>query len=173
MSFTYKETEEKIKKYYESLRVIGGLKHRLEIYKRRKADIERKIENSVIKLADNFGAVSYDGVGGGSGVKISPQEKAVDKAFSLLEKNLEEVKVEMFFIEEQMKNIEMDNSDMEYILKEIKPEYKEIIDYIYKNKSGTLKASVNLHLGRATIYRKKDEVIKDIMKWLNYYSRKT
>lgn len=171
MSFTYKETEEKIKKYYESLRVIGGLKHRLEVYRKRKADIERKIDNSIIRLAADFKAVNYNKTGGSSGgAKTSPQEKAVDKAFSLLEKNLEEVKVEILFIEEQISGIETENADMEYILKGIKPEHKEIIDYIYKDKSGTLKASMNLHLGRATIYRKKDDVIKDIMKWLNYYS---
>ncbi len=170
MSFTYKETEEKIKKYYESLRAAGRLKHRLEIYKRRKADIERKIENSVIKLADNFGAVSYDGVGGGSGVKISPQEKAVDKAFSLLEKNLEEVKGEIFFIEEQISGIETENADMEYILKEIKSEYTEIIEALYKYEKGTLKTSIDCNMDRVTVYRKKDKVIGEVMKWLNFYN---
>lgn len=169
MSFTYKETEEKIKKYYESLKVIGRLKHRLEVYRKRKADIERKIENSVIKLNNDFKAVKYDGIGGRGSIKTSPQEKAVDKAFSLLEKNLEEVKGEILFIEEEISGIETENADMEYILNKIKPEYKEIINYIYKNETGTLKASMELHLGRATIYRKKDEVIKDIMKCINYY----
>ena len=170
MSFTFKETEEKIKKYYDSLKAIGRLRHKLDVYIRRKEDIERKIENSAIKLEDNFTAVSYGGVSGTAGTKTSPQEKAVDKAFMILERNLEEVKGEILLIEEEINSIEADNADMEYILKGMSSEYIEIMDYIYKNKRGTLRASIDLHIGRATIYRKKDEVIKDVMKWLNYYT---
>lgn len=170
MSFTFKETEKKIKKYYDGLKTIGRLKHKLQIYIRRKEDIERKIENSAIKLDDNFTAVSYGGVSGTAGTKTSPQEKAVDKAFMILERNLEEVKGEILLIEEEINSIEADNADMEYILKGMSSEYIEIMDYIYKNKRGTLRASIDLHIGRATIYRKKDEVIKDVMKWLNYYT---
>ncbi len=170
MSFTYKETEEKIKKYYESLKVIGRLKHRLEVYRKRKADIERKIENSVIKLNNDFKAVKYDGIGGRGSIKTSPQEKAVDKAFSLLEKNLEEVKREILFIEEEISGIEAKNADIEYILKEIKSEYIEIIEALYKYEKGTLKISIDCNMDRVTVYRKKDKVIGEVMKWLNFYS---
>ena len=171
MSFTFKETEDKIAEYYRSLKILGGLRHKLEVYRKRKANIESKIENSIIKLQNDFSAVSYSAVSGGEGgIKTSPQEKAVDKAFLILEKNLEEVNSEILLIEEQINNIEAENSDMEYILNGIKKEHREVMDYIYKYKRGTLKASMDLHLGRATIYRKKEEVIKDVMKWLNYYS---
>ena len=171
MSFTFKETEEKIKKYYDSLRVLGQLKHKLEVYRRRKEDIERKIENSVIRLEDNFKALSYDGVGGGSGNKrISPQERAVDKAFLILERNLEDVKAEILLIEEQISGIETENADMEYILKDIDSEYVNILESLFKYKKGAVKVSVDCNMDRATIYRKKDKVIKEVMKWLNFYS---
>lgn len=170
MSFTYKETEEKIKKYYESLKVIGRLKHRLEVYRKRKADIERKIENSVIKLNNGFKAVKYDGIGGRGSIKTSPQEKAVDKAFSLLEKNLEEVKGEILFIEEQISCIETENADMEYILKEIKQEYKNILESLYKYNKGTLQTSMNYNMDKSTVSRRRDKVIREVMKWLNFYN---
>ena len=170
MSFTYKETEEKIKKYYESLKVIGRLKHRLEVYRKRKADIERKIENSVIKLNNDFKAVKYDGIGGRGSIKTSPQEKAVDKAFSLLEKNLEEVKGEILFIEEQISCIETENADMEYILKEIKKEYKNILESLYKYNKGTLQTSMNYNMDKSTVSRRRDKVIREVMKWLNFYN---
>lgn len=171
MSFTFKETEEKIKKYYESLRVIEGLKHRLEVYRKRKADIERKIDNSIIRLAADFEAVNYNKAGGSSGgVKTSPQEKAVDKAFSLLEKNLEEIKVEILFIEEQISGIETENADMEYILKGIKLEYKNILESLYRYNKGTLQTSMNCNMDKSTVSRRKDKAIKDVMKWLNFYN---
>ena len=170
MSFTFKETEEKIKKYYESLRVTGRLKHKLDVYRGRKYDIERKIENSVIKLEDNFKAVSYGGVSGTAGTKTSPQEKAVDKAFMILERNLEEVKGEILLIEEEISGIEADNADMEYILKDMDSEYVNILESLYKYKKGTLKTSMNYSMDKSTVSRKKDRVIKEVMRWLNFYN---
>ena len=170
MSFSFKETEEKIKKYYDSLKTIGRLKHKLEVYMRRKEDIERKIENSVIKLEDNFTAVSYGSTSGVAGAKISPQEKAVDKAFMILERNLEEVKGEILLIEEEIGRIEADNADMEYILNNMSLEYINILESLYKYNRGTLKAAIDCSMDRVTVYRKKDKVINEVMRWLNFYN---
>lgn len=170
MSFTFKETEEKIKKYYDSLKAIGRLRHKLQIYTRRKEDIERKIENSVIKLEENFTAVSYGGVSGTAGTKTSPQEKAVDKAFMILERNLEEVKGEILLIEEEISGIEADNADMEYILNSMGLEYINILESLYKYNKGTLKAAIDCSMDRVTVYRKKDKVINEVMRWLNFYN---
>ena len=170
MSFTFKETEEKIKKYYDGLKTIERLKHKLQIYIRRKEDIERKIENSVIKLEDNFTAVSYGGVSGTAGTKTSPQEKAVDKAFMILERNLEEVKGEILLIEEEINSIEADNADMEYILNSMGLEYINILESLYKYNKGTLITSMNYSMDKSTVSRKKDRVIKEVMRWLNFYN---
>ena len=171
MSFTFKETEDKIKRYYESLKVIERLRYRLEIYKKRKTDIENKIDKSLITLENDFKAVSYDTVGGGSGsVKTSPQEKAVDKAFLILERNLEEVNAEILLIEEQISSIEAENSDMEYILKGMRREHREVMEALYKYERGAVKTSIDCNMDRATIYRKKNKVIKETMRWLNFYN---
>ena len=170
MSFTFKETEKKIKKYYDGLKTIGRLKHKLQIYTRRKEDIERKIENSAIKLEDHFTAVSYGGVSGTAGTKTSPQEKAVDKAFMILERNLEEVKGEILLIEEEISGIEADNADMEYILNSMGLEYISILESLYKYNKGTLKAAIDCSMDRVTVYRKKDKVINEVMRWLNFYN---
>ena len=170
MSFTFKETEKKIKKYYDSLKAIGRLRHKLDVYIRRKEDIERKIENSAIKLEDNFTAVSYGGVNGTAGTKTSPQEKAVDKAFMILERNLEEVKGEILLIEEEISGIEADNADMEYILNSMGSEYINILESLYKYNKGTLKAAIDCSMDRVTVYRKKDKVINEVMRWLNFYN---
>ena len=170
MSFTFKETEEKIKKYYDGLKTIERLKHKLQIYIRRKEDIERKIENSAIKLEDNFTAVSYGGVSGTAGTKTSPQEKAVDKAFMILERNLEEVKGEILLIEEEINSIEADNADMEYILNSMGLEYINILESLFKYNKGTLITSMNYSMDKSTVSRKKDRVIKEVMRWLNFYN---
>lgn len=170
MSFTFKETEEKIKKYYDGLKTIERLKHKLQIYIRRKEDIERKIENSAIKLEDNFTAVSYGGVSGTAGIKKSPQEKAVDKAFMILERNLEEVKGEILLIEEEINSIEADNADMEYILNSMGLEYINILESLFKYNKGTLITSMNYSMDKSTVSRKKDRVIKEVMRWLNFYN---
>ena len=159
MSFSFKETEEKIKKYYDSLKTIGRLKHKLEVYMRRKEDIEKKIENSVIKLEDNFTAVSYGSVSGAAGAKISPQEKYCRPVCIAIACNLEEVKGEILLIEEDISGIEADNADMEYILNSMGLEYINILESLYKYNKGTLKAAIDCSMDRVTVYRKKDKVI--------------
>ena len=171
MSFTFKETEDKIAEYYRRLKILGGLRHKLEVYRKRKDDIQNKIDNSIIELSDDFSAVKYDMAGGGSlGFKSSPQERAVDKAFLILEKNLEEVNFKILLIEEQINNIEAENSDMEYILNGIKLEYINILESLYKYNNGTLKAAMECNMDRTTIYRKKDKVINEVMQFLNFYN---
>ena len=171
MSFTFKETEDKIAEYYRRLKILGGLRHKLEVYRKRKANIESKIENSIIKLENDFSAVNYRTVScGEGGIKTSPQEKAVDKAFLILEKNLEEVNSEILLIEEQINNIEAENSDMEYTLKDIKPEYINILESLYKYNNGTLRTSMNYNMDKSTVSRKKDKAVREVMMWLNFYA---
>lgn len=167
----FKETEQKIKDYYESLKVVEGLKHRLEIYENRKKDLENKINNSVIYLNDDFKAVNYNKINTeNGGIKISPQEKAVDKAFTVLERNLENVKAKILLIQEQINNIETENSVMALILKGLKPEYEKIIEALYKYNKKTLQISIKYNMDKSTVSRKKDKVIKDVMKWINFYN---
>lgn len=171
MSFTFKETEDKITEYYRSLKILGGLRHKLEVYRKRKADIESKIENSAIKLENDFAAVNYNTLCGGvGGIKSSQQERAVDRAFLILEENLKEVNAEILLIEEQINNIEAENAGMEYILNGIKKEHREVMEALYKYERGTLRAAIECNMDRTTIYRKKDKVIKEVMKWLNFYN---
>ena len=173
MSFTFKETEDKIAEYYRRLKILGGLRHKLEVYRKRKDDIQNKIDNSIIELSDDFSAVKYDMAGGGSlGFKSSPQERAVDKAFLILEKNLEEVNFKILLIEEQINNIEAENSDMEYTLKDIKPEYINILESLYKYNNGTLRTSMNYNMDKSTVSRKKDKAVREVMMWLNFYAWK-
>ena len=169
----FKETEQKIKDYYESLKVIEGLRYRLQIYEDRKKDLEDKINNSSIYLNDNFKAVSYGEVNAKNrGIKASPQEMAVDNAFAVLEKNLEDVKAEILLIQEQISSIEAKNSDMAFILKGLKPECKKILEGFYReNDKSCIKLSLELNMDRATVYRKKDKIIKDVKKWLEFYNK--
>jgi len=167
---TFKEAEEKIKKYYESIKVIERLAHRLDIYLSRKSELEAKIENSEITLTDDFKAVNFDKIGGSQNMNVSPQEKAIDRAFHMLEKNLEETKAEIILIEEQISAVKAENSEIEYILNGLKPEYKGIMESLYLYKKGALKTSMNCNMDKVTVYRKRNKVIKDVVKWLNFYN---
>ncbi|MBO5100593.1 MAG: hypothetical protein J6B63_04715 [Treponema sp.] len=166
-----KETEHKIRQYYKSFKILKGLRQKLEVYKNRKADLENKINNSNIKLNDNFSAINYDNVGGGIGsVAISPQDRAIEKAFLILEKQLEDVNAEILLIEEQIFNIEMENNNIEFILKGMKSEYINILEFLFKYEKTTLQTSMNCNMDKSTVSRKKDKVIREVMKWLNFYN---
>lgn len=168
-----KETEQKIKEYYESLKVIERLKQRLQIYENRRKGLEYKIENFDVYLEDNFKAVSYDSVTAKTyGIKSSPQERAVDKAFYVLERNLENVKAEILLIQEQINDIEAQNSDMAFILKGWKPEYEKILEDFYKkNDKSCIKLSLELNMDRATIYRKRDKAVKYVKRQLEFHNK--
>lgn len=167
---TFKETEQKIKKYYESLNIIEALKHKLAVLEARKKELTDKIKSSSIYLDNDLSAINYSGTGAGGGIKASFQEKAIDKAFAVLEKNLKNVENEILLIQEQINSIETENADMEFILKGRRPEYEKIMKDIYKDKKGMLRVAMELNMDRATVYRKKDKVIKEVMRWINFYN---
>jgi len=164
----FKEAEQKVKDYYNRLRKIEQLKYTLSRIQKAKTDIQNKIDNSLIELNDKFMAVKYGEITGKSGVKTSPQEKAVDKAFSVLEKRLRDINSEILFIEEQIECIEIQNSEMDFILKNLKPEYKEIMDSLYRYKKNTLNTAIKYNMDKSTVSRKKNKVIKEVMRWSNF-----
>lgn len=168
----FKEVEEEIKQYYSRIRALEQLNNQLEVLNDRKDQLEYKIEHSNITLFNEFSeisGVSYDGVGGSGGSITSPQERAIDKAFVGLEKKLEEVKVEILLLEEKINDIQVENSKLNFIIKNLDYEYKAIIEGFYKNKSNAVKLSLALNMDRATIYRKRDKVLADVTKWVKNY----
>lgn len=165
----FKEVEKEIRNYYSRVRALEQLEHQLLILEKRKQKLEDKIQNSKITLSNDFSGVSYDGVGGAGGVITSPQERAIDKAFVVLENKLEEVNIEILLIEEKVNDIQVENSKMEFIIRNLDCEYKTIIEGFYRNKNNAVKLSIKLNMDRATIYRKRDKVLADVKKWVENY----
>lgn len=144
------------------------LENRIRAYKKEKIDLEQKIKNSAISLEDDFRAINYDGVGGAYNTSTSPQDKAVEKAFLILEKKLTETNDEILFIQEKINELKRKNNDIEYILRCLDLEYIKILEYMYKSKKGSLAASIDLAMDRVTIYRKRNKAFKEIGKYFDF-----
>lgn len=169
MKLSFKGTEQMIKDYYRREKLLVHINYQIETLKKQAEELQNKINNSEIYLTDNFRAVSYGETGGGRGTKTSPQERAVDKAFLILEKNLEQMKEDIALLNDRRYVIEAENEFPAFILKNMRNDYRAILEGFYRDNNNAFKLSLKFNMDRATIYRKRDKSIEDIRKWLEYY----
>ena len=171
MNLSLKGTEQMIKDYYRREKLLVHINSQIEILKEQEKKLQDKINNSEIFLQDNSKAVNYKEQGSRNGVKTSPQEQAVDKAFLTLEKNLEQAKEDIALFEVKICCIEVENKLWSFILKNMKSDYRAILEGLYRDNNNYIQLSVKLNMDKATIYRRRDKAIEDIKRWLEYYSK--
>lgn len=166
--------ENRVKDYYFSLEKIEALKRKLGLLNIRKIELQRKIDNKVIidfEVNDfSVNAVSYDGVGGKAFniSNMSPQDRAIEKPFKLLEMKILRVDEEIFIVDDEIENLRQKNSEMEYILNGMKDEYRKIIEGFYRDKKSVIQMEFELCMSKNTIYRKKEQILEEISRWFGY-----
>lgn len=161
--------EEKIKAYYFAQKKIAQLEYSLKCLYDRKKELQGRLNSTVtVSLDDDFRAVSYDGVGGkGANIyNMSPQDRAVEKPFKLLETRILKVNEEIFITEDEIAYLRQKNSEIEYVLNALGEEYKIIVEGFYRDNKGIVQMEFELNMDKATIYRKKKKVLYDVWKWL-------
>ena len=150
----FKETEEKIKNYFENLNEI----ERLNIKMERLIDLKEKLRQK---------SITYDDVKVHTFSIYSVQERALDKAFNDMEKQIKYIEYDIENIEIQISLLRKENSDIEFVIDKLNDESRTIIELIYKENKSNLKAGIIMNLDESTIRRKKRYIILDIAKFLN------
>ena len=164
----FKETEEKIKKYFKRLNEIERLKLKIERLTDLKEKIRQKINNNDISLENDIKAVAYDDVKVHNLSVYSVQERALDKAFNDMKEQIKYVEYDIKNIEVQISFLRKENSDIEFVINKLNDESKNIIKSIYKDNKSYMQIGLKMNMDKSTIYRKKEEILETITKWILY-----
>lgn len=163
----FKETEEKIKNYFENLNEIERLNIKMERLIDLKEKLRQKINNSDVSLENDVKSITYDDVKVHTFSIYSVQERALDKAFNDMEKQIKYIEYDIENIEIQISLLRKENSDIEFVINKLDDESRTIIELIYKENKNNLRTGIIMNLDESTIRRKKRYIILDIAKFLN------
>ena len=163
----FKETEEKIKNYFENLNEIERLNLKMERLIDLKEKLRQKINNSDVSLENDVKSITYDDVKVHTFSIYSVQERALDKAFNDMEKQIKYIEYDIENIEIQISLLRKENSDIEFVINKLDDESRTIIELIYKENKNNLRTGIIMNLDESTIRRKKRYIILDIAKFLN------
>ena len=159
-------TEEKIKEYYRNLDEIERLEHRSMLLDKQKTDIEEDIHNSNISLQYDLKGIDYEGVRIQTSNTGSQQDKAIDKAFETLEKQLEEINYEILETKILKRRLERKNNDIAFILNKLNDSAKRFVIMRYREGKSYRTISDTLHSSETSIRRFKKDILIDVSKWI-------
>ena len=149
-----KEIEEELTRYFRRKTEINRLKNKVDFLEKRRTRILRDIENSNIKLTVVIPSFSFDSEPiKSSNPMNSQQEKALESAFTKLEKQLECIEGEIMDIDTEIQDLEYQNCDIDFVLDKLESFEKEFIYLRYEKKIGYTKMADLLNSSVATISR--------------------
>lgn len=162
-------TEDKIKSYYRQQAEMERFNHRLDLLYRHKEDIQKDIDESNISLDYSLRGINYDKDRVQTSVLSSVQEDAIEKAFLRLEKQLENMDIEILDVKLSIRELERKISDTEFIINKLNDDARDFIRLRYKEHKSLRQISIRLNASEATIWRLREAVLYDISKWICAY----
>ena len=160
-----KEIEDKLYNYFAKDRKIASLKYKIEV-------LEQQIEN--IKREKIDCTKWYAGISWGDKVQTSPTgtsfaETEIIKLEERKEQRISECLQEIEDIKETIDKIQKENSIIDYNIKFLGEEEKQILNYKYKYKWNEFKIARELFKDQSVINKKRRKILYDIVRWEEWF----
>lgn len=154
-------TKEDLKGYYRNLKEIKRLQTKVENLKMQRQKIIDNINNDNVSLNADIQAISYNNAVASSGLCISQQEKAIDKAYEILDYKQRELYFEIVGTEVLIGNLELINTNVEYFLQTLNYEDLKLFELYFKEHKTSLQISFDLNMNVSTVYRRINKLLKE------------
>lgn len=157
----FKKTEDKLYNYFNKEKKIATLNYRIELLKKqidkinqelRECDVNIEIESSSLGFEERV-QTSSDGT--------SYAEREVIRITELKLKRKVSKEIEI----EEIENIELDNSILEYNLKYINEEWYKLLELKYKFKKNETQISFEMNISQSQVNKIKQKAIANIQRW--------
>lgn len=161
----FKKTEDKLYNYFNKEKKIATLNYRIEVLKKqidkinqelRECDVNIEIESSSPGLEERV-QTSSDGT--------SYAEREVIRITDLKLKRKLSKEIEIEEIKEEIENIELDNSILEYNLQYINEEWYKLLELKYKFKKNEVQISLEMNISQSQVNKIKQKAIANIQRW--------
>ncbi|HID0765405.1 TPA: sigma-70 family RNA polymerase sigma factor [Clostridium botulinum] len=161
----FRKTERMVYNYFKKEEVIKYKKDVIEVLKKRIEQLEERIKKTNVNIDHNLQAVPFGERVQTSSTGISYAERAIVQAIDRLIREQADKKQEILNLEEDISNIEKDSKAIEFNIRMLNEEDKEFIKLKYKQELSVEQIADELNMSRATGYKKREKIIKDIIHW--------
>lgn len=161
---TFRKTEGRLYRYYNELKLIDKLKHKVVILYKQLEAIENDLRTTNIKI-DPVESRSFDYSKErvtSSSTGASYAESEIIRAIETLEKEYIYKKRKMLKHHAKIRQMEEEIEDMKYNLSLLNEESKQFIEWKYGEKKSIEFIAQKLVIAPATAYRKREEVVEEI-----------
>lgn len=162
----YKETEDKLYKYFNRYSIQKGLSNQLVVLNRQIEDIEKELKScNYISIEEESKSAGFE-----ERVQTSPNgtsyaEGQVIVLTELKLKRKAKKELERENILNQLEDLESITAEMEWKVEQLKEDYKKMLNLIYKENMNEVQISFKLHLSQSQVNKRKNQILERIFMW--------
>ncbi|MDB1939203.1 hypothetical protein [Clostridium tertium] len=162
----FKETEEKVKRYYQKEKKIKSIEKTIKILDEQINKIEKDLRDCNFNIdPEETMSSSFEERVQTSGSGISYAEREIMRVTEMKIRRVTEKKLEREKQEELLDNIERDISEIEDVIFQLSPEHKIILEMKYGKKYNEYKIAHEVHLSQSQVNKKIRQAIQSINEW--------
>ena len=161
----FKKTEDKLYNYFNKEKKIATLNYRIELLKKRRDKINQELKECDVSIEVESSSPGFEERVQSSSDGTSYAEREVIRITELKLKRKVSKEIEIEELKEEIENIELDNSILEYNLKYINEEWYKLLELKYKFKKNETQISLEMNISQSQENKIKQKAIADIRRW--------
>lgn len=161
----FKKTEDKLYNYFNKEKKIATLNYRIELLKKQRDKINQELKECDVSIEVESSSPGFEERVQSSSDGTSYAEREVIRITELKLKRKLSKEIEIEEIKEEIENIELDNSILEYNLKYINEEWYKLLELKYKFKKNEVQISLEMNISQSQVNKIKQKAIANIQRW--------
>ena len=161
----FKQTEDKLYNYFNKEKKIATLNYRIEVLKKQIDKINQELRECDVNIEIESSSPAFEERVQSSSDGTSYAERELIRIIDLKLKRKLSKEIEIEEIKEEIENIELDNSILEYNLQFINEEWYKLLELKYKFKKNETQISLEMNISQSQVNKIKQKAISDIMRW--------
>ena len=161
----FKKTEDKLYNYFNKEKKIATLNYRIEVLKNQIDKINQELKECDVSIEVESSSQGFEERVQSSSDGTSYAEREVIRITDLKLKRKLSKEIEIEEIKEEIENIELDNSILEYNLQFINEEWYKLLELKYKFKKNETQISLEMNISQSQVNKIKQKAIADIRRW--------
>lgn len=161
----FKKTEDKLYNYFNKEKKIATLNYRIQILKKQIYEIDQELKECNVNIEIESSSPGFEERVQSSSDGTSYAEREVIRITELKLKRKVSKEIEIEELKEEIENIELDNSILEYNLQYINEEWYKLLELKYKFKKNETQISLEMNISQSQVNKIKQKAIADIRRW--------
>ncbi|AIY81684.1 hypothetical protein FDB15_18560 [Clostridium botulinum] len=162
----YKETEDKLYKYFNRDRIYKGLNSQLTVLNKQIDELSNELKDcKYINVDEESSSPGFDERVQTSSSCTSYVESQVIKLTDMKLRRKEKKELERENILSQLGDLESIIAEMEWKVGQLRDNYKKMLSMVYKDNMNEVQISFKLHLSQSQVNKRKNKILEHIFMW--------